>query len=87
MDESTAVDPAATACVDVPKYRPLKSTPLKSTPGPMMRPAAAYRTYPDPGVNVGPDPDVATSVPDVFIPVSTAPEKSTLVMSMTLRKS
>ena len=87
MDDSAAVDPAATACADVPKYRPLKSAPLKSTPGPMMRPAAAYSTYPDPGVNVGPDPEVATSVPEVFIPVSAAPEKSTPVMSITLRRS
>ena len=87
MDDSLAVDPAAIACADVPKYRPLKSTPLRSTPGPIIRPAAAYNTYPDPGVNVGPLPGVATSDPDVFMPISAAFVKSTEVMSITLRKS
>ena len=39
VEESSDVDPAATAAALVPKTSPDKSVPLTSTPGPNMRPA------------------------------------------------
>ena len=86
IPDSAEVEPWDTAEELVPNTNVDTFVPLISTFGPIINPR--YKTYPDPGVNVGKFPAVGVAIdPDVLIFVRIAFVKFTLATSSTFRKS